>query len=164
MTNIKSTTSPAAPAPTTKRFDHPGRPVFVLVPVNHVEERKIVESLSDDFEFCEEIPKIKSEVKPLKLPQDAVLYVAHYYDTRVKNAETGKFSSVQVLHVSEPLELKKMNAARDVDGMVVVDPNTFAFEVTNRCKNSRAGRFLRAALSGYDIKKPLDILLKLSET
>ena len=132
--------------------------------MNNLEERKIQESLQDDFDFCETLPKIKNEIKPLKLAQDSVLYVAHYYATRVKSPESGKFRDEQTLHVSEPIEVRKLTMGRDADGMVVIDPNVFAFEVTQRCKNSRAGRVLRAALSGFDIKKPLDIILKLSDT
>lgn len=162
------TAQPAKPAPTVtakpRSFDHEGRNVYFLTPNDLNDTRLITEFIetSDLFSTTEKIPSVRSEIKPLRMRADSVVYVIHPVFVRQKNS-AGQFRDELVIHVSEPFDLTKSGTSANDDGFVTVDPEALAGALSKLCRNDRGcKRFFRAQVSSVDKKFPSDALIKLT--
>jgi hypothetical protein len=156
----------ATPEPTKSPkplpFNHPGRPVYILGPVDNLDLRPCKEYLDEVFSTLETPPILRQEIRVGRLPSTAVLYVIHPVIARKKNESTGKFEMTKEVHLSSPLELKNFTLI-GIDGddaLGSININAIADAVTAMCQNTRAGLCFTARLSAE--KDPNAKTLKLS--
>jgi hypothetical protein len=156
-------TSTATPIEAGKVFSHPGVPVFVLVPVNEKDAEACKQALADaHFSFMETPPEVVSEIKPLLLRQDSIIYVVH--PTRVRRPnKAGRYEFLTEPHISAPFDMASLVQGKS---RVQLDLNAITGELSKRCKNDpndRGGRFFRAQLSSIDKKAPNEAMIRLTD-
>lgn len=129
------------------KYDHGQSPVFFLVPVDQKERRKVNDFLEPDFNKLADPPKVVDNLRLGRLPHNAVVYVAHTYDSRERVND--EYRMVSKVHVSEPLEVKKFTAVAsgDDDGLGTANVPAMTDAIQALCKNSRSGKCFRVALS-----------------
>jgi hypothetical protein len=146
-----------------KLFSHPGKPVFVLVPVNERDADSCKQALADAyFSFMETPPEVVTEIKPMLLRQDSIIYVSHPTRVRKPN-KAGRYEFLTEPHISAPFEMESLVQGKS---RVQLDLNTITGELSKRCKNDqndRGGRFFRAQLSSIDKKAPNDAMIRITD-
>lgn len=159
----ETATAPVQPAvETPKAFNHPNQPVYVLVPTNEKDARACKDALDETyFAFMETPPEVVSELKPLLMRQDSVVYVVHPTRKR-RQTKTGRFELMTEPHISTPFDFSTLVQGK---GHVRLDPSIVAAELSKRCGNTmdRASRYFRAQVSSVDKKAPLDVMIKLTD-
>jgi hypothetical protein len=133
-------------APKAVQFDHGSKSVYVLIPCDLKERSFCLEALEEPFARLETPPTVRTEIRLAKLPSEAVLYVCHPVSARVKSSD-GYFSNQDTLHVSNPIDIGKFNAAADEDGISLLDIFGLTDAIVKACLTTRAGRVYRAQLS-----------------
>ena len=152
---------PATGTP-TKRFQHDGKPVFVLIPQNSGYAKTCISALEEQFSTLENPPEVTSELKVKQLPPDTILYVMHPIKERKKDSR-GKFRNQISTHISPAIDVFKVASDSNKKGYRTMNQNLLAQTVTNACQNDPAGMFFRATLTSESTKFPDSLMLKLSE-
>jgi hypothetical protein len=146
-----------------KLFNHPGKPVFVLVPFNQKDADACKDALADaHFAFMESPPELVTEIKPLTMRQDSIVYVVHPTRTRKPNKQ-GRYEFLFEPHISAPFDMETLVQGKS---RVQLDLNTITGELSKRCKNDpsdRGGRYFRAQLSSIDKKAPNEAMIRLTD-
>jgi len=144
-------------------FDHPGRPVFILVPYNEKDQAVCRDALSDSyFSFMEQPPEVVTEIKPMLLRQDSIIYVVHPTRVRKPN-KAGRYEFLTEPHISLPFDMETLVQGK---ARVQLDLNGITGEISKRCKNDpaeRGGRFFRAQLSSVDKKAPNEAMIRITD-
>lgn len=131
---------------TKKIFDHGSQPVFVLIPVDELDQRPCQDAFEAEFVALETPPRVVRELRVGRLPSNAVVYVVHPYSIREKIGDS--YGVTTKVHISAPLELKQFTFTNpDDDGLGQVNVPAITDAVQALCKNSRYGRVYRAQLS-----------------
>lgn len=136
--------------PTKSIFDHGHKPVFVLVPFDAHERRTCLESLEDEFSKVERQPRVVTELRAGLLPSDAVVFVCHPYQSRIKNPETGRYENRDAVHVSNPIMMSQFSlSVQSYEGDGLGQVNVFAITdaITAACNNTRNGKVFIGRLS-----------------
>lgn len=129
-----------------KLFDHGSQPVFVLVPVDELDQRPCQDAFEAEFAALETPPRVVRELRVGRLPSNAVVYVVHPYSVREKIGSS--YEVTTKVHISAPLELKQFTATNpDDDGLGQVNVPAITDALQALCKNTRTGRVYRAQLS-----------------
>lgn len=141
-------------APVTEKprtFDHGGRFVSVLIPVNAKHETWVKKAL--DQQFGPECPQTTNALKVAELAQDTILYVAHPVRVRKKVKDrTGKevWKKVLELHLSRPVDIQAECTDAPRRGARIIDFNKIVQVLTTVTKNDPAGWFFCPYLSGFN--------------
>lgn len=147
------------PTPTTHVLNHPGHPVFVLIPFDTHEQRVCRDKLQELEAYCEQPPRIVSELRVGKLPGSAFVYVCHPASQRVRGSD-GRFTLQTIVHLSKPIAVNQFTlASGDEDGMGYTNIGGVVDALTSACQNERAGRVYVARLSAE--KEPENRVAKL---
>jgi hypothetical protein len=129
--------APVTPAP--EPFSHPGRKVFVLVPMDSLERDIVLKHLETEvFPKCETLPTVTSDLLLGKFRGGEVVYVAHPIDVRTKQAD-GRYAQDVGVHVSKPVDTGEC-LAQDGDGFSSLDTQAVVGKLSSTVKAQRAGR------------------------
>lgn len=121
-------------------LDHPGKPVFVLVPTDKHEQQVCVTLIEELQKKCKDRPFVRSSIFPGKISHDSVIYVCHPITERVKD-NAGYYNDQDVPYLSEPLVLRNFIAVGNgEDVMSIVNFPALCEAITAACKVQRAGR------------------------
>lgn len=147
-----------APKPKAK-FDHAGRPVFVLVPYDQIDRDETQEELNKLFSKVEVEPTVRFDLRVVRLPDTSVIYVAHPILNREK-LDDGSFGMVSRVHVSEPVEISKFSTGVDADGIPGNALGPIVDALQAGCRNDKRGRFFRIQTSSEkdEAKRTLKLL------
>lgn len=133
-----------APTP----LDHPGRPVFVLVPTDKHEQMPCLTLVEDLQRKCKDRPLVRTNIVPGRISHDSIIYVCHPVTERQKDA-AGYYNDVDVAYLSEPIVLRNFIAAGNgEDVLALVNFPALCEAITAACKVQRSGRVYYAQGSG----------------
>lgn len=150
----------AEKTPETKNvpMNHPGRPVFVLIPFDAKDRRMPMEALEKALPKLAEEPIVRTELKLGRMQANSVIYVIHPVVERVQDGDY--FTNKDMAFVSEPIEMKHyVMGGNSHDDLPSVNVVALADAITKACKPQQKHRVYRAQLSAE--KNPLDKSVKL---
>jgi hypothetical protein len=148
--------------PSTPKFYHDGKPVFVLIPQNQGYSKICQSALEGQFDKLEVHPDVVTELKIRQLPPDSILYLMH--PIKVKKKDTrGKVRTGVETFLSAPIDIFKDASDSNKKGYRTLNQNLLVQLVTRTCQSDPAGLFFRGTITGESTKNPDGLLLKISE-